>query len=141
MDIKTYVNKLNKALNKGTITPKLREAIIAILKAFEDKDLNLIYQLSACKSLICGKMSDATDKIHAFREDEEHNEKVLLGDSLYGILGALNHEVAIKIHQVPAGMMIVDSRSRTVSEMKNKGTHPIIKRILFENRNIAKGIY
>ena len=140
MNSKSYTSKLNKALNKGIITPKLKEAIIAILKAFEDKDLNLIYQLSACKSLICGEMTDAPDKIHAFREDHEHNEKVL-GNSLYDILDALNHDVAFKIHQIPAGMMLVDSRSRTVSEMKNKGTHPIIKRILLEKRNMAKGIY
>jgi hypothetical protein len=140
MNTKLYISILNKALKMATITPKLREAIIAILKALEDKDLNLIYQLSACKGLICGKMSVATTRTHAFREDDEHNEKVL-GNSLYGILDALNHDVAIKIHQIPAGMMVVDSRSRTISEMKNKGTHPIIKRILLEKRNIAKGIY
>jgi hypothetical protein len=140
MNKRSYKSKLNKALKLATITQKLREAIIAILKAFEDKDLNLIYQLSACKGLICGEMSASVDKINAFREDDKHNEKVL-GNSLYSILDAINHDVAIQIHQIPSGMMIVDSRSKIVSEMKNKGTHPIIKRILLEKRNIAKGIY
>jgi hypothetical protein len=85
-------------------------------------------------------MSDAVDKVYAFREDSDHNREVL-GNDLYGILDTLNHDVAIKIHQIPEGMMIVNSRSRTVAQMKNKGTHPIIKRILLEKRNIAKGIY
>lgn len=139
MNTKSYTSILNKALKKGIISNKLKEAILAILEAFKTKDLNLIYQLSACKSLTCGGMSDSTDKVHAFREDHDHNVKIL-GRSMYSILDALNHDVAIKIHQIPASMMIVSSKGY-VSEMKNKGTHPIIKRILFEKRNIAKGIF
>ena len=132
--MKNYKPILNKILERGVISPTLRKAIEAIIKALDENNLNLAYQLSVCKSYVAGRI-DPEDKVHAFREDSKKNEK-LFKRNVYCILDDIHHDIALAIHALPSGMMIV-GRGK-VQEMKSKGTHPIIKRIKFENDALNK---
>lgn len=128
------ITSLNKILKKGTMSPRLQEAVKAILKALQEKDMELAYQLSVVKSFITGSLNPK-DRVHAFQEDSKKNKDVLTV-SIYSILDTIHHDIASTIGRMPSGMMAV-SRSG-VAQMISEGTHPIIERIKYERAQNAK---
>lgn len=132
--MKNHIPTLNRILGKGIISPTLRTAIEEIIKALEEKNLNLAYQLSVCKSYVSGVINPK-NKINAFQEDSVKNERLFKRD-VYCILDSIHRDIAFAINALPSGMMIVGGGK--VQEMKSNGTHPIIKRIKFEHNAIHK---
>ena len=133
--MKNWTPDLEKILKKGIISPRLREAVEAMVQALKDKDLNLAYQLSACKSHITG-IINPKNKTYAFQEDHNNNKKALTA-SVYEILDFFHHDMAWAINAMPSGMVMLSSNGR-MSEMKPKGTHPIVRRVQFEHRQCMK---
>lgn len=135
-------NTLKRILAKATISPTLRDSVLAMAQALKEKDYELAYQISACKSLITGVINPK-DKTSSFQEDQDHNEKVLR-NSVYCLLDCFHHNMAWALDQIPSGMMVVgktrDGKLAT-AEMKHKGTHPIVKRIIYESKQIEKKVY
>ena len=131
--LKNWKPDLMKILKKGIISPRLREAVEVMVQALKDKDLNLAYQLSACKSHITGVM-DPNNKAYAFQEDHDSNKKALTA-SVYEILDFFHHYMAIDA--MPSGMVMLSSNGH-MSEMKPKGTHTIVRRIQYEHRQCYK---
>ena len=133
--MKEHKPMLNRILKKAVISPMLRKAVEAIIKALTDKDFVLAYKLSACKSYITGEI-DLKDKVNAFQEDNDKNEKIFTRP-VYSILDGIHHDIAAAIDAIPSGMMIVGRGE--VKEMKiESGLHPVLKRIKFENGAIHK---
>ena len=126
---------LNKILKKAVISPMLRKAVEAIIKAITDNNFALAYKLSACKSYITGEI-DPDDKVNAFQEDDRKNEK-LFKNNVYVILDSIHHDIAFDLDVVPSGMMIVGGGTVQVMEIKS-GLHPVLKRIKFEHDAICK---
>lgn len=127
------IAELTRLLDKGVIiTTYLKIAIKSTIKAIEENDLELAYQLTACKSLISGWNCDK--KICFFREDTEANRKKL-GVSVYSKLDDIHHDLACIVGLLPSGMAMFSSDG-TVHGMKSVGTHPIVKRIAFEKDRI-----
>lgn len=133
MNKRSLITTLNKILSKGVMSPKLKEAVEAILEAVKAGDIKLATNLSAVKSYITGVL-DPKDKTHAFQEEQYINEKTL-GNSIYCLMDGINFQLAMSIKEMPAGMMLV-SANKPVEEFKIKGTHPIIKCILKEQKAI-----
>lgn len=130
MNTRSIKADLTKALKKGTMSPTLRAAITATVKELDKGNLNLAYQITACKSLVIGEI-DPTDKMYAFQEDQAANEKAL-GNSLYCILDGIHFQIAMTTNQMPSGMMLLSAHGST--EMKHEGTHPIVKKIIAERK-------
>ena len=126
----SYFSKLSAILEKGSISPKVREAIEGIIKAVEDKDLDLARELSVSKSLIVGEI-DQSDDVHAFQEDEKVNKK-LFGDSVYSILGSVNFELSMRTDAVPSGMIILGIGGVVAEREDPKRLHPVVERINYE---------
>jgi hypothetical protein len=135
--MKSPVPTLQKILNKAKISPRLQEAVKATIQALKDKDLALAYQITACKSYTTGTLKPS-DRVHAFQEDRDYNEKTLKG-SVYCILDNIHHDLAWKLNQLASGMIVVGSNK--IETMTSKGTHPIVKRIIFEHKAIEKDVY
>jgi hypothetical protein len=136
MNTRSVKSSLTKALKKGVMSPLLRTAIEATLKALDTKNLKLAYHITACKSLITSNL-DPKDKVHAFQEDGDANEEAL-GNSLYSILDGVHFQLANVLQRIPSGMMIMYARG--IHEMTSKGTHPIIKRIIAERKAIHDNV-
>jgi hypothetical protein len=132
--MKNQIFTLQKILNKARMSPMLSRAIKDTIQALEAQDLALACELSACKSFIIGFL-DPKNKQYAFQEDNAYN-KIALKDSVYCLLDNIHHDIAWKIGQLPSGMMIVGRG--TIQEMKPSGTHPIVKRIIFEQNRVHK---
>ena len=132
MDLAKWHRVLPKIIVEGKLSLMLKDACIDIYKNMVLEDWELAYQVSACKSYIIGKI-EPENKANAFQEDQENNEKIL-GKSVYCLLDSFHHDVALKINKIPSGVTIVSPKG--VSSMKSKGTHPIIKRIKYEDKVI-----
>ena len=128
---------LNKILKHGVMSPMLKEAIKETIKAIEEKNLNLAYQITACKSYLVGVI-DPKDKVNAFQEDEEKNEE-LFDRSIYILLDGVHHEISFAIDSIPSGMMNLKYNGE-VKKFQSNGIHPIIKRIKHEDEVIRKGV-
>ena len=126
---------LIKVLKSGTMSPMLTRAVLETVKAIKEGDIDLAYQITACKSHICGDL-DQNHRTYAFREDRAANEKKL-GNSIYGILDGTHFHLAMKLHKIPSGMMVFGG-GHVVEEMKHNGKHPIVKRIAFESAQCAR---
>jgi hypothetical protein len=137
---KTLMTDLTRILKIGTMSPKLREAVSETLKAVKAKDLDLAYQITVCKSLICGKL-DHQPRRNAFREDHAANEKAL-GNSIYCIMDGIHFQLAMLLDKMPSGMMIFGGSPKGFvrEEMKSSGTHPIVKRVIFEKARCAREV-
>jgi hypothetical protein len=129
---------LIKVLKSGTMSPMLTRAVLEAIRALKAGDLDLAYQITACKSHICGNLGQ-NHRTYAFREDHAANEKKL-GDSLYGILDGIHFQLAMMLHKIPSGMMVVSSSPQggAVEEMRHVGEHPIVKRIAYESAQCAR---
>jgi hypothetical protein len=114
-----YKIDLLNLLAGNTLSPKLRECITEILKAIDQHDLNLAYELSAVKSFIATK-AQPTEKYH-FTETNEIGPK-----SAYWILDNLHHNLAFTIGKIPSGAMIISSQG-IQQKQKAKITHPLIE--------------
>jgi hypothetical protein len=130
----TWKKDLNKIIVKATISPRLREAARETIKALQTHNWNLAYQLTAVKSYVTGVL-DPKDKVHAFQENHEANKKIL-GSSVYSIMDGIHHAIAFSIDALPSGAQVVSLNG--IREMKSKGTHPIVRRIKYEHRQIEK---
>jgi len=135
-DILIYV------LKTGKMSGMLYAAIQGIIEALSNDDLNLAFNLSACKSYIVSEINES-DTTHAFQEDSEFNEKKF-GNSLYGSLDDLNHQLAAKLNAIPAGAYIVTGSNKGLtfkSGMKEiSGSHPVIQRIREEHQAILEEV-
>jgi len=136
--IKTTLSKntltratLNKILKKATMNQNLRDAITATVEALKQNNIKLAYQLTACKSFICGEIN-SKDTEHAFQEDATANKKAL-GDDLYCILDGIHFNLAMQADQMPSGMMAMCAGGK-VEEMKHRGTHPIVQLMINEQK-------
>jgi hypothetical protein len=128
---------VKKLLAKGFISPTLKLAIEESLKAIKNKDLELAYQLSACKSYIANKIDPKRRafRSNAFQEDREKNEATLKA-SAYCIMDNFNADIAWTLQAMPSGMMTVykTESGLVVESMKIIGQHPIIKRMKYEKK-------
>jgi hypothetical protein len=132
MNIRNIKSTLNKILQKGFMSPMLREAVTATIEALSKENYALAYQITACKSYVIGKIN-SKNTVYAFQEDEAANNKIL-GRSLYSILDGIHHEIAFAIDKMPSGMMVLSANGSI--EMQHKGTHPIVKRIITEDKHL-----
>ena len=136
----SHVTTLKLILKKGIMSPRLKEAVEAILKAINDKNPPLAYQLSVVKSFITGTLNPK-DKVHAFQEDQDANEKSL-GESIYSLLDGVHFRLSMAVDSMPSGMMILssskDGKTMKTEEMKSVGSHPIIRRIKAERKALYK---
>lgn len=130
---KPQIKEINRILDKGTMSPMLQQALVAIAGALTKGDIDLAYQLSACKSFISGILNPK-DKMHAFQEDDKTNEKTL-GNGIYSILDGIHFQLAMEADRIPSGMLIMSAGDSI--EMKRQGTHPIIKRMTREHNAIV----
>ena len=99
----------------------------------------MAYQLSVCKSFIVGEINP-DDKVHAFQEDHDANEKVL-GDSVYGLMDSIHFEMAMRTDLMPSGMMVVSQAG--VQEMKKlpgDHGHRVVRRIKDEREALYTGV-
>ena len=121
---------LNEILKHGVMSPMLKEAIKETIKAIKEKNLNLAYQITACKSYLVGVIDP--------QEDEEKNEE-LFDRSIYILLDGVHHEISFAIDSIPSGMMNLKYNGE-VKKFQSNGIHPIIKRIKHEDEVIRKGV-
>lgn len=139
--MKRIINTLQRCLTKGTMSPRLREAVASAKQALEAKDLELAYQLTAVKSFITGDSIKPKElKRYSFQEDQKANERAL-GNSIYHILDGIHFRLAMNLEKLlPSGMTVaglgltLTSRRLVSQEMKHKGVHPIVRRIQWESR-------
>jgi hypothetical protein len=132
---------LNKALSKGSLSPMLRKAIEATVEALDKKNLKLACELTSCKSILIGALQPK-NKVYAFQEDSDVNEKVL-GNSLYVILDIIHHDLAWQIDEMPSGQAIFSAgpNGLVIQERPSpKGTHPVVRRIKKERDAIKKSV-
>jgi len=129
---------LTKVLKSGTMSPMLTRAVLETVKAIKEEDIDLAYQITACKSHICGKLNHWPRK-YAFREDFAANEKAL-GNSIYCIMDGIHFQLAMRVDKMPSGMVVFGDTPRGIvgEEMKSSGTHPIVKRVIFEKARCAR---
>ena len=131
--MKNALHNLNEILKHGIMSPLLKEAISETIKAINEKNLKLAYQISACKSYVVGKINP-NDKRNAFQEDEEKN-KELFERCIYSILDGVHHDIAFEIDSIPSGMVVFNTvNGSKVKEFKSIGEHPIVKRIKYEDK-------
>lgn len=102
------IQSLKRMKKQARVSPDLKEAIDETIKALERGDVELAYELSAVKSLICGGM-DVDPKVNHFREDNDYNEKKL-GYSVYRELDGIHHDLASDVGRMPSGMTVITSR-------------------------------
>lgn len=136
--MRRILSTLRKILKRASISTMLRQAVEETILALQKKDLELAYQITTCKSLICSDLRfDAIQ--NAFREDDKANEKAL-GDSVYSLMDGIHHELAHRLHKMPSGMMVLSHGPQgvVVEEMKPSGTHPVVKRIIFERNRLKR---
>lgn len=136
MDKQAVCLRLKNILKKGVMSPMLKETVTSTIKALESGDLELAYQITACKSLIVGRI-DPEDTRNAFQEDESVNAKLFKG-SLYNILDGMHHDLAMSVKKLPSGMSIHSPEG--VAQMTHRGEHPVIKRITAEHENIHREV-
>lgn len=142
--MKNWIPTLKKILNKARISPMLNLAITDALQALQDKDLNLAYQLTACKSHITGSL-EPQNKQYAFQEERDFNE-AQLGNSVYGLLDNIHADIAWQLQKMPSGMISVGLSPNgavrntfvVIREMKPAGTHPVVKRIALERKRFGR---
>lgn len=138
---RNVLSTLQDILDKGRMSVTLRKAVAATASAIEAGDYELAYQISACKSLVCGEMDTGRNRQDHFREDGDANEKAL-GGSIYMLLDGVHFKLAMKVGKLSSGMMVVSRSPEGLSmeEMRHEGEHPIVRRIQSENRRIAKEV-
>jgi hypothetical protein len=136
--MKNHIPTLKRILNKAHTSPMLDMAIADTIRALEAKDLSLACELTACKSFIIGSL-EPKNKQYAFQEDNKYN-KTQLKNSVYSLLDDIHHDIAWKLGEMPSGMVMVSSgpKSMVWNERKPKGTHPVVKRIKFEKKQLTK---
>lgn len=136
MDKQAIISNLKDILERGVMSPMLKEAVSSAIKALENNDLELAYQITACKSLIVGDIDPKITR-NAFQEDGEANEKTF-GSCLYSILDGIHFELAVLSEELPSGITLLSKTGRV--EMVHEGEHPVIKRILQEHENIKREV-
>lgn len=132
MNLCIIKTRLTRMLKKGTMSPMLHDALVAAIEALNNNDLKLAYQITACKSYIVGKI-DPKDTRDSFQEDETANKRSL-GDSIYSLLDGVHFEISMAAQELPSGMSHLSATG--ITAMKHKGTHPIVQRIIHEDRVI-----
>jgi hypothetical protein len=125
---------LARILKKGIMNPLLRVALTDSLDALKAGDLNLAYQLTACKSYISGVLNPK-DNRHAFQEDSEANVKTL-GEDIYSLVDNLHHDIAFAINAMPSGMMVMSNKG--VESMKSSGPHHVVVAMREEQARIIR---
>ena len=127
---------LNRIHRVGEMSKPLDDAICATIKALQDGDIELAYELSAVKSLICGCGVDATE--HHFFEDTDKNRELLDGKSVYALLDGVHHELAYQAKKMPSGVSVI-----SLGGIKNKEDstidHPVLERMRLEHKHIREG--
>jgi len=140
-DKKSALKTLRGIQGKARMSATLGKAVAATIEAIEAGDLELAYQISACKSLVCGEMNTGRNRQNHFREDGDAN-KGALGSSVYSLLDGIHFRLAMRIGKLSSGMMMFSTGPEGVSmrEMRNEGDHPIVRRIKLEKRRIAEEV-
>ena len=128
---------LKRILKVAHISPMLTLAITDTIQAIQEKNLDLAYQLTACKSHITGVL-EPKNKQYAFQEDHDYNE-TQLKDSVYGLMDTIHHDIAWQIDKMPSGMVVASSNGK-IREMKPIGIHPVVKRIRLEMNRLHREV-
>lgn len=141
---KNMVTELNRVLKKAVMSPMLKQAVEETIKALKAGDYNLACQISACKSLITGNMDCKPDGYYtlseyAFREDAEANHKALNSEDVYGIMGSVHFECAMRTNNTPSGMMVISPQG-TKEMRRDEINHPIVERIKLERIDIRDAV-
>lgn len=138
---KVILKTLKGIQDKARMSVTLQKAVSEVAKAVEANDLELAYQISACKSLICGMMQTGRNRQNLFREDDEANKQAL-GKSVYCLLSGIHFQLAMKINKLSSGMMVFSYSPEGINmqQMKNEGDHFIVRRIKSEKKHIKKEV-
>lgn len=133
-DTKSIIGTLQRVLKHGKMSVMLKKAVSESIKALKAGDINLAYQITACKSYIVGYMRKMRGHDDEFRESVRLNNKIL-GGSIYSILDGVHFRLAMMVGDIPSGMSVFEATRDgrvTIQEMRHKGTHPVVERIKFE---------
>jgi len=125
---------LRSIQQNAKISPDLKFAVSETIKALDRGDTRLAYELTSVKSYVSGVSGDP--KENHFREDTEYNEKKL-GQSVYGILDGLHHELAMIVDEIPSGMVVITAEGMSSGGRVTR-KHPTISLIQKENQVIQK---
>ena len=128
------LEKLNRILELAIISDPLQEAVKETILAIEKGDIELAVELTAVKSLICGKGADP--EIYHFRENTLQN-KAFFGRSVYSFLDSIHHNLAFKLGKMPSGMMILTGDG-ILERPESVRNHPIVNRIREERETIRR---
>jgi len=129
------VKQLNEILENAIISEPLKNAVKETIRALEGGDIELAYELTAVKSLICGEGADP--EVNHFREDTEQDRSTL-GRTVYGILDFIHHDLAFGLGKIPSGMMILYASGGMREKAGSKKQHPVITRIQEERATIQR---
>jgi hypothetical protein len=99
-------------------------AIDAIIKAIQDNDLDLVFELTTVKSLISGCLTGD----RPFSEDNKYNVKHL-GKTIYEYLDNMNYDYAVKCSKIPAGVSVITGNEISSGGLTVRSEHPVIQRI------------
>lgn len=134
---KKAIKEIKEWLAKGRMSPMLRLALEDTMGALKKGDLQLAYQLTACKSFIVGTMRNRRENGHNFfRESMRLNTKAL-GYDLYYLLDGMHHDLAFAIGALPSGMCVLSKNPQggiTQHHMAHTGTHPVIACMKMEQK-------
>lgn len=133
----SHTQTLKKILEKAVISPMLRQAVQASIEALKAGDKHLACKLTACKSLVTGKI-DPDDKRNAFQEDGDTNEKIF-DTSVYSLLDGIHFNLAMELKEMPAGMSVYSSEG-CQERPKDTGDHPVLQRMQEEHENIHREV-
>lgn len=131
---KGVIEQLNEILEKAVVSEPLKHAVKEAIIALEEGVIELAFELTAVKSLICGEKADP--ETNHFRENTQQNEGTL-GRSVYALLDSIHYDLAFELGKIPSGRMIF-TRNGILEKAESEMQHPIITRIQEERNAIRR---
>jgi len=131
------IDELRRVEKRGKMSRCLKHAVGEIVQALRQGNIDFAADLSAVKSFISGEMGSDPERYH-FREDSKHNERVL-GQSVYGILDRLHHDLAMATKTLPMSMMIISPAGIQVRGL-SKQKSPTLDMMRNEDRQMRQEV-
>jgi len=121
------ISELEKIYRKAKISKDLKNAVAEAIKALKAGNIQLAADITSVKSYVSGYPQV---KGNHFVEDTEYNQKIFGGESVYGILDSIHHNLSFASGTIPSGAVILTATGtsqRKPSEYKSP-TLKLIKR-------------
>jgi hypothetical protein len=136
MNINACLKTVRNLREDARMSADLQSAIDELIQALAKGDLELGADISVVKSFIAGSMK--SDPKNHFREDTDHNEKVL-GRSCYGILDGIHHDLALATRTLPSGMPVLSASGMRVRRSSTRKS-PTLNLIRRESQRIIREV-